>query len=31
MVAARMYDFERSLDDIFKVVKIGKTTLRKRI
>ena len=31
LVAARMYDFERSLDDIVKVVKIGKTTLRKRM
>ena len=31
LVSARMYDFERSLDDIVKVVKIGKTTLRKRM
>lgn len=31
IVAARMYGFERSLDDIVKVVKIGKTTLRKRM
>lgn len=31
LVAARMYDFQRSLDDIVKVVKIGKTTLRKRM
>ncbi len=31
LVAARMYDFHRSLDDIVKVVKIGKTTLRKRM
>jgi len=31
LVAARMYDFNRSLDDIVKVVKIGKTTLRKRM
>ena len=30
LVSARMYEFERSLDDIVKVVKIGKTTLRKR-
>ena len=28
LVSARMYDFQRSLDDIVKVVKIGKTTLR---
>ena len=31
LVSARLYDFERSLDDIVKVVKIGKTTLRKRM
>lgn len=31
IVSARMYGFERSLDDIVKVVKIGKTTLRKRM
>ena len=31
LVSARMYDFQRSLDDIVKVVKIGKTTLRKRM
>jgi transcription factor IIIB subunit 2 len=31
LVSARMYDFHRSLDDIVKVVKIGKTTLRKRM
>lgn len=31
LVSARMYDFERSLDDIVKVVKIGKSTLRKRM
>jgi transcription factor IIIB subunit 2 len=31
LVSARMYDFDRSLDDIVKVVKIGKTTLRKRM
>jgi transcription factor IIIB subunit 2 len=31
LVSARMYDFHRTLDDIVKVVKIGKTTLRKRM
>ena len=31
LVAARMYNFERSFYDIVKVAKIGKTTLRKRI
>ena len=31
LVATRMYDFKRSLDDIVKVVKIGKTTLCKLI
>ncbi|RNA42394.1 transcription factor IIIB 90 kDa subunit-like isoform X1 [Brachionus plicatilis] len=31
LVSARMYDFERTLDDIVKVVKIGKSTLRKRM
>lgn len=31
LVSARLYEFERSLDDIVKVVKIGKTTLRKRM
>jgi len=31
IISARMYGFERSLDDIVKVVKIGKTTLRKRM
>lgn len=31
LVSARMYDFHLTLDDIVKVVKIGKTTLRKRM
>lgn len=31
LVSARLYDFHLDLDDIVRVVKIGKTTLRKRM